>query len=109
LTKEALALYFRHLKPKGILALHVSNRYLNLVPVCARGAETFGKTALVVEDDGYEEPYLSSSTWVLVTAAPEWFRAPAFFGATTTTATAPRGFRTWTDAFSNVYQILKFK
>ena len=39
LTREALALYFHHLKPNGILALHISNRYLDLVPVCARGAE----------------------------------------------------------------------
>ena len=35
LTREALALYFQHLKPDGILALHISNRYLDLAPVCA--------------------------------------------------------------------------
>jgi hypothetical protein len=55
LTKEALALYFRHLKPRGILALHVSNLYLNLVPVAARGAIAFGKQAMVVNDNPSED------------------------------------------------------
>ncbi len=40
LTREAFALYFRHLKPAGILAVHVSNRYLDLVPVVARATLT---------------------------------------------------------------------
>ena len=54
LTREALALYFHHLKPDGILALHISNRYLDLEPVCARGAEFFDKQAMTVSDDGEE-------------------------------------------------------
>ena len=33
LTQEAIRLYWRHLRADGILALHVSNRYLNLQPV----------------------------------------------------------------------------
>ena len=41
LTREALAVYFRHLKPDGILALHISNRYLDLEPVCAKAARSF--------------------------------------------------------------------
>ena len=68
LTREALALYFHHLKPDGILALHVSNRYLDLVPVCARGAEFFHKQAMVVSDDRRRRDYLSASTWVLLTS-----------------------------------------
>jgi spermidine synthase len=36
LTKEAFALYFQHLKPSGILAIHISNNYLNLAPVVAQ-------------------------------------------------------------------------
>src|SRR5262249_28050591 len=33
LTREAMLLYFRHLRDDGILAVHISNRYLNLQPV----------------------------------------------------------------------------
>lgn len=36
ITREALALYFAHLKPHGIVLFHVSNRYLDLTPVVAR-------------------------------------------------------------------------
>src|SRR6185369_2294487 len=68
LTREAVELYFRHLKPAGILALHISNRYLDLEPVCEGSAQALGKLAMVVDDDGEEAPYFSSSTWVLLTS-----------------------------------------
>ncbi len=109
LTNEAIALYFRHLKPDGILALHISNRYLDLAPVCARGAESVGKHAVVVDDDGASAPYFSASTWVLVTADTTWFQAPSFQGATMSPARAPVGFQAWTDGFSNVFQSMKLK
>ncbi len=107
LTREALALYFRHLKPDGILALHVSNRYLDLVPVCARGAEEFSKRAEVVSDDASEAAYLSSSTWVLLSSQASWFDSKPFQGADMTPAKAPADFRTWTDDYSNIFQILR--
>src|SRR5579872_4029758 len=107
LTREALALYFRHLKPDGILALHVSNRYLDLEPVCARGAQELGKQAMVVSDDAQDADYLSSSTWVLLTAHPDWFRTDVFKDADMAPAKAATSFRTWTDNYSNIFQILK--
>src|SRR5262249_12979599 len=39
LTEEAMEVYFSHLKPDGVLAVHISNRYLDLEPVCLRAAE----------------------------------------------------------------------
>ena len=42
LTQEALTVYFGHLKPGGVVAFHVTNRYLNLVPVVARLAGEAG-------------------------------------------------------------------
>jgi hypothetical protein len=107
LTREALALYFHHLKPTGILALHVSNRYLDLVPVAARGAIAFGKQAMVVSDDTAEDSYLSSTTWVLLTDHSLWFESPSFAGADIGPAKAPVRFRAWTDDYSNIFQILK--
>jgi len=109
LTSEALALYFHHLKADGILALHISNRYLDLAPVCARGAEKLGKQSMVVDDDGEEASYMSASTWVLVTAQPEWFRDKSFAGADMHRGVAPPTFRTWTDDYSNLFQILTLK
>ena len=68
LTREAFALYFRHLKPTGILAVHVSNRYLDLVPVVSRNARDLGKAAIDVDDEDEDEDYFSNSDWVLVSS-----------------------------------------
>jgi hypothetical protein len=108
LTREALALYFRHLKPDGILALHISNRYLDLAPVCAAGAEFFKKEAMTISDDP-PETYLSSSTWVLVTANPDWFKAASFADADIARTKVTPGFRPWTDDYSNLWQIVRLK
>jgi spermidine synthase len=109
LTREALAVYFRHLKLDGILALHISNRYLDLEPVCAGGAEHFGKQAMTVLDEGDEEPYFSTSNWVLVTSDTSIFLDPAFNDASIMPSAVKKGFRPWTDDYSNVFQILKLK
>jgi len=107
LTREALAVYFRHLKPDGILALHISNRYLDLEPVCKGGADFFNKSAMTVTDDGEEAPYLSASTWVLLTSGTDIFNDDAFKNSDIQPAKTKPNFRAWTDDYSNVFQILK--
>jgi hypothetical protein len=42
LTSEAFAIYQRHLVPGGVIAIHITNRYLNLAPVVERLAREFG-------------------------------------------------------------------
>jgi hypothetical protein len=107
LTREAFALYFRHLKPGGILAVHVSNRYLNLVPVVARNASDIGKSALDIDDEDEEADYFSGSDWVLVSGDPAIFRDSAFQSSSATRARVRPGLRAWTDDYSNLFQILK--
>ena len=107
LTREALAVYFRHLKPDGILALHISNRYLDLEPVCEKGAELFNKQSMTVYDEGDEAPYLSTSNWVLVTSNTTIFLDNIFDDSMITPSKPRKGFRAWTDDYSNVFQILK--
>jgi hypothetical protein len=109
LTREAIGLYFKHLKPDGVLALHISNRYLDLQPVCERAAEAFGKQAMTVEDEGEQAPYFSSSTWVLMTANGDFFNNPAFKDAYMYPPKVRNGFRGWTDDYSNLFQILNLK
>jgi MFS family permease len=106
LTHEAFAVYLRHLKPGGILAVHVSNRYLNLVPVVARHAVDYDKIAMQVSDDGESEDYYSSSDWILVSADRSLFD-DALFKTATLAKTRP-GLRPWTDDYSNLIQILIF-
>jgi SAM-dependent methyltransferase len=107
LTREAFALYWRHLKPDGVLAVHVSNRYLQLGPVVAMGAAENHKTAKMVnfesEDrNGTEE---SDSDWVLVTNRPGFFDQPELKVAHNIEPIA--NLRMWTDDYSNLYRILR--
>ena len=41
LTREAFEIYFRHLKPDGVIAVHISNRHLNLIPVMVSMTKQF--------------------------------------------------------------------
>jgi spermidine synthase len=110
LTREAFVLYFRHLKPNGILAVHVSNRYLNLTPVVSRNAQDVSKAALLVVDGDEEQfDYLTSSDWVLVTSDPavNMFTDPLFQAQGITRAKTRQDLRPWTDDYSNLFQILK--
>ncbi len=109
LTREAAQMYFRQLKPDGVLALHISNRYLNLQPVCERDAEATGRQAMTVDDEGDQAPYFSSSTWVLVTSNAEIFKSEAFKDAYMYPPVAKKDFRGWTDDYSNLLRILNFR
>jgi len=107
LTKEVMQLYFKLLKPDGVLAVHISNRYLDLAPVCERGAEFVGKKATVVADDASDNTFANSTTWVLITAPDnKVFQNPSFEGANMYPASAAPAFRGWTDDYSSILPIL---
>ncbi|MDP9169268.1 MAG: fused MFS/spermidine synthase, partial [Acidobacteriota bacterium] len=107
LTREAYRLYWRHLKPDGVLAVHVSNRYLTLGPVVALGAAELGKTAkmLSFETDDRDSTEESDSDWVLVTSRPGFFGQPELKSAHDIKPIG--GLHMWTDDYSNLYRILR--
>ena len=105
LTRQAMDLYFHHLKPDGILAVHISNRYLDLQPVLRVETRTTGKLARVVDTEDDESQDVFGATWVLVVSPTAGF-SQAILNASTGLA-ALRAVRLWTDDFSNLYQILK--
>lgn len=76
LTREAFDVYFRRLGPGGVLAAHVSNRFLDLEPLVAGLAEERDLAWTVI--DGYEdeESGASASTWVLVSADADLLSDP---------------------------------
>ena len=104
LTNEAVALYFRHLKPDGVLAIHISNRYLDLTPVCLRAAEHVKRMAMVVRSPGDEMS--NASDWVLVTSNQALLQHPLFTGAYMLPAHASASFAGWTDQYSSVWPVL---
>ena len=67
ITREAFAIYFRHLKPTGILAVNISNTYLALDPVMERAANAFDKVALVYHWTPADDDILCfSCSWALL-------------------------------------------
>jgi len=105
LTREAFALYFKHLKPNGVLAVHITNRFLDLLPVLQTAATHFGKTARLVEHEGLHSELSFSSRWVLVSGDATFFDQPALQAAQ---AIEPRaGFVPWRDDYSSLLSVLK--
>jgi len=109
ITREALALYLRHMKPDGIVAFHVSNRFLELTPVVARLAREQGALAVLVEDDPEEDDSAarSHSDWVLVSRSVAALAATPILERGGKPAEDRVPWRTWTDDYSNLIQILK--
>jgi SAM-dependent methyltransferase len=105
LTREAMQLYFRHLQPDGILAVHISNRYLDLAPVIQGETKATGHIARLVdtvEDNALE---IFGATWVLVAAPTPGFDSEVI--SSSAEIASPPTVRLWTDDYSNLYQILK--
>ena len=105
ITREALATYLRHLKPDGIVAFHVSNRFLELVPVVGRLAREAGAHAVVIYEKGDEDR--TQSDWVLVSRDPNALKGKLFEEAAAEAPAERPEWRTWTDDYSNLVQILK--
>jgi hypothetical protein len=106
LTKEALALYVRHLKPDGILAVHTSNTYLNLPPIVQLLADDAGYPTRMITNEENHRKLVDSSDWVLVT------RNQRFLDDLDTSVLiepifVPPGLRLWTDDYNNLFQILR--
>ena len=73
LTAECADIYRRHLKPQGILLLHITNRTLDLEPVVQGIAEHLGWPALQMSSPSNPETGESASHWVLIAANPAPF------------------------------------
>jgi len=105
ITSEALALYARHIKPTGVIAFHVTNRFLDLVPVVAALADAHGMEAVYIHDEG-EDVLASRSDWVLVSNNRALLARPQIAGAATPIVRRP-DWRLWTDDFNNLFQVLR--
>jgi hypothetical protein len=79
LTEEAVALYRRHLAAHGVLALHISNAHLDLVPVALAHAKRFGMHATLVVYDPPEDA--ARSVWVILSPDAEFSWGPTFVHA----------------------------
>ena len=65
LTKEAFELYLAHLDTNGVLAVNISNRFLDIEPVLKGFSEEFRLHALYIDSLG-DRPVNARSLWVLL-------------------------------------------
>lgn len=71
LTQEALQIYSAHLAPNGILAFHISSRYVNLYPPLQALAKKLGFNAYLTSNSSKKELAIATSRWVLITRNPQ--------------------------------------
>ena len=104
-TAEAMAVYLRHLKPRGILAFHVSNRFLLVAPVIKKIAEHHGLSSTQVSDEAEGTGFLGTD-WILVARDEALLQHEALAGKGLPIEDMP-GLKLWTDDYSSLFQILK--
>jgi hypothetical protein len=104
LTREAFELYLRHLKPNGVIAVHITNRYLNLAPVVERVAQEF-KLATTRIYRGDDNVYGRYHTDYVVLSRDQAFIAahPPQLPEDAKKIDVPL----WTDHLHNLFQILQ--
>jgi spermidine synthase len=105
LTREAVEIYLKHLRdPQSILAFHISNQLLDLLPVTGQIAQEFGLHSAYVRAPGLGV-VLSDNQWVLLSRSQEALEQPAI--AKAATPFQPRRIRLWTDDYSSLLQLFK--
>jgi spermidine synthase len=106
LTREAFELYFRHLKPDGVLCVHISNRYLSLEPVVAAAAASLNKQATLIVSDSDDAGAISVASWVEVSSLQGFSEEPSLAAAGKLLGRTGNRYL-WTDDYSSLIRILK--
>ena len=105
ITREAMAVYLKHVKPGGAVVFHVTNRFLKLAPVVKEIADSLGLYSALIVDEA-EETSFSKTDWVIVTRDKALIESDAVAGKASAIDKIP-GLKPWTDDFNNLFQILK--
>lgn len=106
LTSEAMALYLSHLKRDGVIAIHISSRYLDLRGVVAGLAQHFQLEYRFVDDvPPSANAWLTASRWAILSRDPALRKAAVFAGK----APADEKFTPllWTDDRASLLQVLR--
>ncbi len=106
LTEQALQLYLRHLRPDGVLAIHITNHYLNLRPLINGMAQRAGFQYLPVETPAVPDLGSYHADWALLSKNQAFLEQPVFQNLESTHVTLSAAMM-WTDDFSNMYRLLK--
>lgn len=105
ITSQAMDLYFRHMRPGGIVAFHVTNRFLALAPVVEKIALAQGLHVALVHDEPSAEG-LRNTDWVLVAREPDRL-TEGTIGLASSSIKQIAGLEPWTDDANNLFGVLK--
>ncbi len=107
LTLEAIRLYLKHLNPDGVLAIHISNRYLDLKPVIKSAADSLKLQSGLIHANADQANGITPSDWILASADPEFFQKAKISEAITAINAQPDG-HAWRDDYSSLLTVLKW-
>jgi hypothetical protein len=100
LTKEAFALYLAHLAPDGLIAVHISNRYIDFKPLMRAVMDEFALYGvLIYHDDDFDE-FVSDTDWMVLSPSSHHLSEALIMDDTF--AEYPATVRIWTDDYSNL-------
>jgi hypothetical protein len=107
LTREAIALYVGHLADDGIVAVHISNRFLDLQPVLANIVGASGLHATLIDDEIDDDASkASSSEWVLISRDAATL-ADGEIGKRGEALREQADVGVWTDGYNNLLRVMK--
>jgi spermidine synthase len=104
LTEEAFAIYLRHLQPDGVLALHITNRRVDLMPVVDGLADRFGLNVVRILSPWNGDKLLFRSDWVMLTRN---IRFVAAVPSVPPPESKKREKVLWTDHYNNLFALLR--
>ena len=111
LTREAFAVYRRHLKPNGLLMVHITNRFLDIEPVLAAAATEGGWTARRLRFEPSRTDRANNaapSTWVALSQSPETIGRLTSGDRAWSDLSGRAGFRAWTDDHASLLPLIRY-
>jgi hypothetical protein len=106
LTREAFEIYLKHLRgPQSVIAVHITNKVLNLAPVLAGLAQSLGLRGIHIYRPWRPEAS-ASSDWVLLSRDPSVFSTSEIAQASTPLPIND-SLPVWTDDYSNLLRVLR--
>jgi spermidine synthase len=106
LTTEAMKIYKQNINKDGIIAFHISNRYLDLLPVVNKLAHLYKMTPILIKNDKNETETFSA-TWVLLTTNKEIIEDKKILEVKSEINIEDTNFKEWTDDYVNLFSVFK--
>lgn len=106
LTKECFDIYLKHLKPGGVIAVHITNQHVDLGPVMLRVAEHFDLKIAHIVSPPFDPARIYLARWVLFSSNQAWIESEPIRSASSPIRVQNQSVRLWTDDDANLFHVL---